>query len=497
MGAQVAAANRGAVVPASELVTLCALDKELYCKTFFPQTYRQKVPAFHLELWDRLERRGGRQVAVKVFRGGGKTTTLRTFTSKRIAYGTSRTILFTSASQEHAKTSLAWLRRAVEFNKQWTSIYGLRPGSKWTDEQIQIRHDVLGITVTVIAAGITGQIRGLNIDDYRPDLIVCDDPCTEENTGTPEQREKLARLFFGALAQSLTPSSECPDAKIVLLQTPLHQEDLVNMCEKDPSWVTISYGILDENEKSRWEERYPTEEVLKERQEYDQRGQLPLWLREKQCVVTSVSTAHFREEWLKYWDILPERMVTVMGIDPVPPPSDAQIQKGLERRDYEVLAVVGMHQGDFYLLDYRKSRGHQPDWTEAQFFELLDKWRPLKVQVEGVAYQRTLKWILEQGMKRRRRYVQIDAPTERRKKVHRIVQAFSGIASSGRFYIHPRMVDFKEQFISYPFTAHDDLLDAVAMGLGALEDLDIGEESEAFETKEERDFELYEWRTAP
>jgi predicted phage terminase large subunit-like protein len=158
-------------------------------------------------------------------------------------------------------------------------------------------------------------------------------------------------------------------------------------------------------------------------------------------------------------------MVVYFGIDPVPPPSDSQILEGFRRKDFEVIAVLGVAGVKNYLLEIVANRGHEPEWTVTEFFRLVDKWRPLKVRIDGTAYQRTLKWILERAMKERKRFVQINAVADRRNKQHRITQAFSGIASSGNFFVHRSMVDFQSQFISYPNVSHDDQLDAVAMAM--------------------------------
>lgn len=466
------------LVPADELVTLCAADTQLYCQTFFPRAFRQKSPPFHQEIDDLLENRKNRHVAIEMFRGAAKTTKLRAYTSKRIAYGISHTILFVSDAQDHSKKSLQWLRKAIEHNVKWRSVYGLARGKKWSDEIIEIQHLRFGHTVTVIALGITGQIRGVNIDDYRPDLIVVDDPCNEENTGTPEQRLKTNNLFFGALEKSLTPRSECPDAKMVLLQTSLHKEDLINSCHNDPSWATRKYGCFDENGNSRWPARFETEVLLEDKLAHAKRGNLLLWLREMECLLASEETADFREDWLQYWneDSFEKPMATYLAIDPAPPPSEAQVEKGLSKKDDEVLAVVGVLDGKYYLLEYVSSKDHTPEWTVTQFFRLVDKWRPIKARVEGIAYQRTLKWILERAMSERKRFVQVDATADQRKKRHRILQAFSGICSQKRFYVHHSMIDFKTQFVSYPQVIHDDILDAVAMAIAAAMEFPVDNE---------------------
>jgi len=463
----------GVLVPASELVELAASDPELYCRTFFPHTFRQRTPLFHRDIWAGLESRRNRYVATMVFRGGAKTTLLRAFTSKRIAYATSRTILYTSAAVEHAQRSVRWLRKAVERQDVWAKLFALTPGDKWGEEHLEIKHGIAGCTISVVPVGITGQVRGINIDDYRPDLIVVDDPCDEENTATPEQRKKVEDRFFGSLMQGLTPVSESPDAKMVLLQTPLNREDLVNQCVRDPAWTSYVFGILDEDNESRWAERYPTAEVMQEKREYSERNQLPIWLREKMCQVVSEATAYFRKEWLQYWEVYPKGLRVVIGIDPVPPPSELQLQKGLAGKDYEVLFVLGFAAGRFYVLEISAMRGHEPEWTENEFFRLMDKWKPVKVRVEGMGYQRTLKSNLERAMRRKKRFVQIDAVDDKRKKSVRIKDAFSGIGSQKRLYLHPSMLEFETQWVAYPDVGHDDILDAGAMAVDCALDMDI------------------------
>ena len=486
-------------VPAEELVQLCALDMELYCHTFFPKTFRQRSPQFHQEIDRLLDAPEARYVGIEVFRGGAKTTKTRAFASKRIAYGYSRTIMILSSSQEHAKRSLRWLRTQVEHNTTWAGTFGLRKGSKWTDEFLEIIHAKLDHPIAIIAVGITGQTRGVNIDDYRPDLIIVDDPDDEETTATPEQRKKTENRFFGAIEKSLTPATENPDAKLVLLQTSLHREDLINRCHIDPQWYTTRFGILDEAGKSRWPDRFPTDTVRAHKAAHIARGQTLLWLREMECTVGDEETADFKREWLKFWDVLPETMLVILAVDPVPPPSELQIKQGLKNKDFEVLSVWGYSRGRFYLLEYARSRGHEPQWTITEFFRLLNKWKPLKARVEGTAYQRTLKWILEQEMKKRRQYIQIDAEADKRKKRHRIVQAFSGIGAAGNLYIHPSHQDFASEFAAYPNVDHDDTLDAAAMAVNELLELgpDIGEgELDALEHDTDNDLDP-DWRVAP
>jgi len=163
-------------------------------------------------------------------------------------------------------------------------------------------------------------------------------------------------------------------------------------------------------------------------------------------------------------------MTVFLGLDPVPPPSEREVAKGLADKDFEAIAALGAANGNMYVLDYEESKGHTPEWTITKTFEMLSHWRPLKLRVEGVAYQRTLKWILEKAMRERGQYVQVDCPSDRRAKVHRIDQALSGIASQGRLFCHASHSRFKEQFGTFPACSHDDVLDAVARAVEVASD---------------------------
>lgn len=475
--AEPAAEPPQAKVSVQELIELCALDNELFCTTFFPRTTRQRTPLFHNQIWDLLESTS-RLVNIQVFRGGGKTSLLRMYTAKRIAYGLAHTILYISKSESQAVTSVKWLRRAVEFNKLFQSVFNLRPGKKWQDTEAEIWQGTDNYPVWIMAAGITGSIRGINQDDFRPDLIIIDDALNEENCATAEQRQKISALIYGALAQSLAPASEAPDAKLVMLQTPLDREDASTLALSDQEWQSKVFPCWTADtadaplrlQRSIWPDRWSDATLREKKQFFLDRNQLSIWLREMECRLVSKESSAFDPKWLCYYELLPDRAAldVVMSIDPVPPPSDRQIAKGMKGKDYEAFAVVGRHRGDFYLLDYSVRRGHDPEWTVMEFFQLALRWRPRRIFVETVAYQQTLLWLLRKAMNHQRQYFVVSEFRDRRKKYDRIIDGLSGPAATGHLYVKRDHADFISQFNSYPEVSHDDLIEAVAIAVSEL-----------------------------
>jgi hypothetical protein len=461
----------------AELVKLGAVDSEFYARTFFPQTFRQTSPAFAKEMWSPLEDPAARLVNLVCFRGSTKTTRLRTFASKRIAYGISRTVLYVGASERDAIRSVQWLRTQVERNHLWRSAFNLHPGRKWEETQIEIEHKGFGHTIWVLAAGITGSLRGINFDDYRPDLIIVDDPQTDETAATEEQRNKIADLILGAVKNSLAPVTEEPNAKLAMAITPQHKEDVSQQALKDTQWTSRvvpcwTYKTMDlevEKQLSAWEERFPTRALRDDKKASIQRNKLSIFMREMECRLISPESASFQHPWLNIRQpgIKPQGCYAVLGIDPVPPPSDRAMAKGLQGKDYECHYVWGRHNGEYHLLDCDRSRGHEPSWTVATAFRLARQYRVSRIVVDAVAYQRVLKWLLDQEMKRRGVYYTVLPVDDKMSKFARITNVIGGLASQGLLWIGAEHSHFIEQYSSYGpiYGGVDDDLDASALAL--------------------------------
>ena len=483
-----------------ELIHLSAEDSEFYCRQFFPNTVRQPFAEFHHDAWQALES-NARLVNILMFRGAGKTSHCRLYTSKSIAFAMSRTILYVGKSEGHAIRSTNWIKKQVENNSLWANTFKLRPGSKWQDTEFEI---LVGegpgqVSIWIMAVGILGSIRGINRDDYRPDLIVLDDVLDDENAHTAEQRQKVENLIYGALLESLAPKSEAPHAKMIGLNTPQNKEDFAVKALKDPGWVSKVYGCFTketmhlpmEYQESSWPERFTSGELRKEKQSAASRNMLSTFLREKECKLVSSETASFRLPWLKKYSHAPEQAVYVYAIDPVPPPSDVALAKGLHKNDFEAHVVWGAAGDRRFLAHYELMRGHEPTWTIKTFFEIQRRFRPFATLVESVAYQRTLMWLLKKAMDQQRQWYAIEEFQDRRKKFNRIVTAHNGPASAGRLYIKDEHVEFVEQFSQYPDVNHDDLLDASSMALDKLEGMFVGSDGSIRSTLDTED-EKYE-----
>lgn len=426
---------------------------------FLPKTFRSSSPEIHDNIGALLYS-NARYIGLELFRDAAKTTLLRAFTLQRICYGLSNLIQFIGLSQPHSIHSIRWLKRQIEFNPLLIP-FGLRKGAKWMDEWIEIEHTVENKIIVVMALGITGQVRGFNPDDYRPDLQVLDDVLNEENTSSKVQRDKTEELIFGAIINSLAPATDAPHAKAIFAQSPLHREDAMQKCKSNPEWAVFSAGILDASGESTWPARYPTDSVLKAKQAAILAGQYRLWMREKECQLVTAEQKAIDINQIRYYDHVPVGGTRIIAIDPA--------SSDTKRADKNVVMCVLFLGLDVYILDYHASSATMPDQCAQKFFEQAMEFRPItRGGVESISYQRVLKWFLEREMEKRRIFIPLLAVQDQRRKADRIMQHIPGLVAYGHLYIRPHMTDFITQADDYDPEIReqpDDILDALAISI--------------------------------
>jgi hypothetical protein len=474
----------------SEILKLAAVDAIFYGRQFFPKTMRQESPEFHRDFWNHFEDPTYDFFAAEIFRGGAKTTLTRIGISKRVAFAISRNILCVAISEDMAVHSIRWLKKQIEQNHYWTDTFLLRKGDKWTDDWIEIINTAFDCRINIIAKGMTSGLRGLNPDDWRPDFIFCDDISNEETTGTEAQLRKNSELFFGALVPSLAPKSEAPMRKLVLAQTGLNKEDIVNKAHTDPSFHTVKYPKLIELEdgrlKSAWPSRFSVEECVQEKEDYIRRNQLHVYLREYGCKIISRETAPLDYEWLKYWKSLPTDLVYYVGLDPA-----ISKNKTAHRTSGSVIGV-SKATGDVYLIEYFAQKGKNPDEMWIWFKRMYRQYRPRKQGAETVAFQKFLAWYFKKQMEAERFFFHMEEVNDKRSKPDRIIQALSGLGSQGKFWVNENHTEFISGWSTWDESIDWDLGDATAQAITLanpwLAQGVIDGESEEVEQEDEKDY---------
>jgi len=347
------------------------------------------------------------------------------------------------------------IRYTFEANVQQHELFGnLRSTQKWTDvEWLRADSRWAGSKdVTLYSAGAGGAIIS-----KRFDIILCDDILDEENTMTPEAREKVETWFWKTLRPCLVPGGV-----IIVLGTRWAEDDLyqhlIDPVDKggkgwDSVVIPAIYKDNDGAEHSYWPDYWPLEKLEDERRAMGS----ALFSCSYQNDISGLMTGNvFLKRNYQYFSSLPEgRSYTIrMGVD--------LASSERERADFtaRVITAEDNDNGDFYVLSvYRDKR----ETHHAEFIN--DGWMSYPTMAlvicESQAFQSTL---IQEVM---RDYPRI--PIEGRKsdadKVTR-ARAVAAKYEAHKVFHHSSLEDsdFEREQLSFP-KGHDDMIDALGFSM--------------------------------
>jgi predicted phage terminase large subunit-like protein len=320
---------------------------------------------------------------------------------------------------------------------KWTDLEWLHAASKWHGSK----------DVTLFSVGVGGAVIS-----KRFDILLLDDVLDEENTQTPEAREKVETWFYKTLMPCLVP-----DGVVIALGTRWAEDDLYGKLMEKPEkggkgWRSLVVSALHEDRKtgtvtSYWDSHWPVWRLQDKRIELG----TPLFLCAYQNDVRGLMAGSvFLKRYYQYFDQLPEgKSYTIrMGIDL------ASSEK--ERADFTARCITAQDEdGNFYVLSvYRDKRetGH------ASF--IVDGWMAYPgmalVKCEKNQFQSTL----VQEVMRDYPWIPIEGqPTDSDKTTRARAVAAKYEAHKVFHHISLKDSEFEQEQLSFP-KGHDDMIDA-------------------------------------
>lgn len=169
-----------------------------WCRTLFPRAFTSPFADRHITFWEWIEAiEADTKPTVSAFidvepRGGGKTTTAETAVIRLGAKRTRQFVLYVRGTQDKANESIQNIGAKLESNTVETyhpelsersiSKYGHSRGWRVDMLRCSTGYNVVGL-------GLDAAVRGVKLDDYRPDLIVFDDIDHEHDTPKTIQKK--------------------------------------------------------------------------------------------------------------------------------------------------------------------------------------------------------------------------------------------------------------------------------------------------------------------
>jgi predicted phage terminase large subunit-like protein len=369
-------------------------------------------------------------------------------------------IMIDSETLSNAKLYLAGIKDVITNNELVKMVctdaqgnYVLEPNYKiaggYTEDQLILKaRKRVGLKEpTIFCSGVDNARTGLHME-----VILMDDLVSERNVGTEQQIEKTKDHYRFSL--SLLE----PGGFQVVIGTRYHMADLYgDLLESDSFDKLIRPAILPDG--SLYFPSRLSKEVL-EALRKEQKSSI--FASQYMLKPIDDESAEFKEGWLRYREDIPEsekysiveRHILV----------DLAISEK-ETADYTVVMAVGVDDKKrIHVLEYE--RGHfNPKQTVEAIFDVYLRQKAQgyvkTVGIETVAYQKAMLYLVQDEMKRRAIPMPLKELKADRDKIRRI-RTLQPLFERGEVFISRVHKEFKQELLEFPFSQHDDVIDAFA-----------------------------------
>ena len=382
-----------------EVVALAARDNKFFIHFMMPEL-QFPVPDFHDDIFNRMKEILATSTDVRL----GKTE----FSADQ------KTRLCLAIPRSHSKTTLAKLFVAWVF--MYTDIGFVVYVNKTTDAAIKSVNDIIHYLLSENAQKIFGpvdfvvnkygegehhfwyrgklriikalgtgkQIRGMNVDNMRPQLGICDDIEDNENVNTDTNLATTRTWFYGqflkAMARFNTP--------IIHIGNLISDKGLLADHLARDSWISIKYGCLLSNGQPLWPDMWPLSAIRADFHDYMLAGMLSTWFAEMMNMPTGGHTHIVNPDKITYLPSIVEAEDVEYGFITVDPAiSDKQTA------DNCAIVSHGYVSPYWRQLEYWCEKNVTPLEMFQEIINQAFDWRLTYVGVESNAFQSVLIYI--------------------------------------------------------------------------------------------------------
>lgn len=268
--------------------TRCGESFGDFCRTYFPDVFNLAWSDDHLRAIGRIETavREGGLFAYAMPRGSGKTSLAEAACCWALLYGHRRFVLFVGSDEESAAELLDSVRTELETNELLLGDFpeacapiralegiahrangqlhqGERTHIGWAAKEL-VLPTIPGSAASggiLKVTGITGRIRGMKFKrpdgvSVRPDLVVPDDPQTDQSARSPSQTAQRIKVLCGAILGLAGPGKKIAGIMPCTVIEPADMADVILDRQKHPEWQGERTKLIYAwpTDETKWEE---------------------------------------------------------------------------------------------------------------------------------------------------------------------------------------------------------------------------------------------------
>lgn len=284
-----------------------------------------------------------------------------------------------------------------------------------------------GRNIIVAALGAGGSVRGLNLKNERPDVMVFDDVQSREDADSQEVSDKLYKWMLGTAMKAKSPKG-CMTLFIANMYPTPHS--ILKKLKANSQWIKFIAGGILADGTSLWEELQPVKQLLLEYQADLESGHPEIFhaevLNDENASVNNlIDFSKLPEYPFEDGDIAAGKFII---IDPATDKANA---------DAVSVGYFEVHDGKPVAREITEGR-LSPGDTIKEAIRLSMKWACPLVVIEANSYQYTLKYWSEQVCQQMgiQGITFVDIYSGKLSKNSRILTMFKSYMK-GELYVHP------------------------------------------------------------
>lgn len=256
----------------NEIRTLAQDELNIFAPLLLPTVCTLPFPDFYRSIYADLlasmrAERSFDKYALGFPRGHCKTAFAKILCSSAIANTGVTFILVVCSNQDRAKDFIKDVCDSLD-EPNFRKVYG-----NWREDiridRAELKQFVFqGRPIVIAAAGVGTAVRGFNLANQRPDLILCDDMQTRECAESLGESRALQTYFFATLLKAKSPK-RCTFLYIGNMYKDIKLTDLQYTCllrnlQLNQYWRSYITGAILADRTALWEDLQPLQQLLNE-----------------------------------------------------------------------------------------------------------------------------------------------------------------------------------------------------------------------------------------
>lgn len=382
-------------------------------------------------------------------------------------------ILIANQVWDKSREMLSEIKGHLEDKSELPKLFGNFISSRWNEEKIEVAQRTKSLAAPTIATtGVEAEMTSTHFDK-----IILDDLMGLQNYKTKDQRDKV-RAFYRTMINLLEP-----DGQMIVIGTRWHLDDIYQtILDNEKDYYDVMVRSVVEDGKIIFPKKFNLKfDPVRKQWAYTPEKCLDYIKFLKQSTGADFFSQYmnnpvddenqlFKTSYFKKYSERPAGLFTVMTVDP----AITEKQYG----DFTGIVVAGRapveesedkkkkKTGDIYVLDTLRGKWGSPKEIVDQILIMRDKWKPDIVALEENGFQKSLRFFLEDEMKRTGNFFPIEtikSPVTRGGDVKEYrIKALEPFYRNGLVYHQAWMKDLEEELAQFPRAKHDDLSDALS-----------------------------------